>query len=97
MIDILREVLSTELMAVLWCMALVSVAFTAYKAKLFVIMVLVGGIIPVFVYYVYTSLHIWTSIVHSHVYGRAAHIVLAISIIATVRIMYKRSRRGDEL
>lgn len=87
-------ILITETMALLLFLLIIVSIWVANKTGVWGLLLMAGGAIPVAIYYTYTSFHLWSSSLESHFYGRAAYAVFIITLIASMRRLYRRWKHG---
>jgi len=72
-----------------WLSVILSAIFIAYKTKAWGIMVVSGGAIPFFIFYLYIWLEIWTVGPAARLYSRLAGVSLVVSLLLALWLMYR--------
>lgn len=85
-VKFLRDyVLVSHLMATVVSVLMALTLTAALRTKAWGLLILFGGQVPLFVYYLFSAFHLWSTSIEGHVYGRLAYLVFFVTLIVAIR------------
>lgn len=80
-----NTVLISEVMLGIVLVLMSLVGIVAWRTRAWGLLVFLGGLLPVGIYYAFSSLHLWSGPNEGHVYGRLSFAVLFVTLIVAVK------------
>ena len=86
----------SALVAILWGFVIGTVIFISLKLKLYGLLPVAFGVLPAFIFYLYTWFGVWENLTIAIWYSRFADISIAFVLIITLSQMYRSRYNGSK-